>query len=461
MAKILDGHFKLIHVIELNQFQSFVDQTDTMLTNDITDKDPLYPYLSHELLQIKQSLNRIKPRKIKRSLNFIGSAWKWIAGNPDHNDYEIITNKINDVLENNNRQVIINKLYNERINNITQITNEIKNSLKNDNIVKNKFVLSLQYKMKLIKEELTNIEYAIHWAKIGTINSFILSSAEVALAVDSIDKGNLPYTTVEEALDFAEAKIVTNNSCILYIVSIPITKKEMYEKLSIKAVKRNKYVNQIEFENVIRCKEEIYGIKGNCKTFKTLSICNQDNLVDIVNYTCLPNILRSRPASCKISNNHHISTIDEISEGLILLNQFTGTINISGITHQLNGTFLLKFHNESITIGKKTFIAKEGVTHQTPPAFLQPTLYESNFERILSLPMMEELNINNTRHLEILQKEKVIHQCLTYSTLLVLAIIIVIMILRKKGNCTKVICAIRKQPPSEETPPTIQIRMDQ
>lgn len=44
---------------------------------------------------------------------------------------------------------------------------------------------SIQYKVKLIKEELENINHAIHWAKAGIINSLIHSENEIQLSISA------------------------------------------------------------------------------------------------------------------------------------------------------------------------------------------------------------------------------------------------------------------------------------
>ena len=86
--------------------------------------------------------------------------------------------------------------------NITKIQNEIQELLKEDNKVNFEIISNVQYKIKLIKEELENINYAIHWTKFGVIKSFILSKNEIELATNILNKQNLPYTTIEEALLF-------------------------------------------------------------------------------------------------------------------------------------------------------------------------------------------------------------------------------------------------------------------
>lgn len=373
---------------------------------------------------------------------------------------------MNNVLENSNKQTIINKIYNERINNLTKISNDIINELRGDNVVKSNYILSIQYKIKLIKEEIVNIEYATHWAKVGTINSLILSNAEVKLAVDKIEKEILPYTTVEEALNFADIKIVTNSSCLLYIISIPITTNVTYEKLLIKAVKRNNLVNVIEFENLLKSKNEMYGIKGNCKITKTLSICKNNEIINIVNSTCLPNLLQSHPSKCNVSNNQHIPEVEEISEGLLLLNQFNGSIKIENVVRNLSGTFLIKFHNTSIVVKEKTFTSTEEFVRRTLPPVLQPTPQESHFKEVLSLPLLQEIHVNNTKMLETLKTERTFHNIFTFPVLTILILALITVNLRNNNFCRRIIKVIQKESSAENTsevdaPNIIQIDMDQ
>lgn len=89
-AKIQEGNFKLIHIIDLENYQSFVNEINPILQNQITSKHPLFPYLNHELNEVKDLLENLVPHKKKRSINEIGTVWKWIAGNPDHEDFKII-----------------------------------------------------------------------------------------------------------------------------------------------------------------------------------------------------------------------------------------------------------------------------------------------------------------------------------------------------------------------------------
>ena len=42
-------------------------------------------------------------------MNFLGSAWKWLAGTPDHEDFRIIKAHTQKLLQNNEKQIFINR----------------------------------------------------------------------------------------------------------------------------------------------------------------------------------------------------------------------------------------------------------------------------------------------------------------------------------------------------------------
>lgn len=81
---------------------------------------------------------------------------------------------------------------------MTNITNEILNETKKDKSFLNELVLSLLYKIKLIKEEITNAIYAIELSKMNIVSSNILSKTEINVIMDKIDKNkiNVPFRNI-------------------------------------------------------------------------------------------------------------------------------------------------------------------------------------------------------------------------------------------------------------------------
>lgn len=457
LAKIQNGNFKIIHTIDLDKYEEFIDQANATLLSTNIKSHILFPLLQFELTQIKDILTYIKPKRNKRSLNFIGSAWKWLAGSPDHDDLVLIENKANNLIENNENQIVINELYNKRINNITIVTNKILKEIRENKYLDNELLVTLKYKIKIIKEELVNIKYAIHWAKEQILNSIILSTEEIDIAIKALNKEKFPFNTVEEALEFSNVKIFTNNSILIYVVNIPLTDLNLCEKLSLKPIKRNNKVIKLPNENdckILICENRFYSIKKPCKTLNKLSVCNSENVIEIKNSDCIPNLLRSLNSSCSVTNAQHIPSIEIIEEGIIFLNQFEDTITVNGVERPLSGSFLVKFHNATIGIKDQTYRSEEISSVRVLPAIIQPQPYEKEINEVLSLEMMRELHIKNREHIEKLEVNHLIHQSISYGTVMIIIGIIGLMFFMRREK-TKV--TIKHEETHREVPSEVSI----
>lgn len=436
IARLQTGSIKLIHVVELDNYQRFIDDIRETLRARIDTSHPLHPFLTHEISQLQDKLNALKPRN-KRSLNFIGSAWKWIAGNPDHDDFEIIQNKMNNVLRNNNKQTIINKLSLDRMNELTVKMNQIIKVVQNDERTQgNLEITKLKYKIEIIKDEIMNLQYAIHWAKVGVINSFILSHEEMKVVRKIFENENIPYLNLEEILEFGEIRIASNGSSLIYIVNIPTTCNESCNKILIEPVKIGKFASKIQFNEIVVCDKQILGIKNKCKNLNKLTICKYNEVEDISESECLPNLIRSKPSNCTLINNFHMATVQEILPGALLLNQFNGTILINREPFDLNGTFLIRFHNETVSANGKVFSSSE-ITFANPlPAVVQPTAGNPRVEEILNLELIKEMHVNNTEAIELLNIESKIGDVIAY-VLVILGITILLSVSLKKSCHTR------------------------
>lgn len=438
-AKLQTGTLKLIHVIDLKSYEKTLQELDLKIKNLVDENHPMHPFLSHEITGITSLLNRLKPKtKQKRSLNFLGSAWKWIAGSPDHDDFLILKAKINDILGNNNRQVIINKSIIERINNITDITNKIIDIYKTNDESKNILITNIKYKLDLIKEEIVNVDYALHWAKAGVVNSFILSNNEINLVKELFEKNNVPYLNLEDAIDFAEIKIASSNSTLLYIISIPNTELESCNSILMKPIKRGNFIVKIPFENYLQCEDKIYGIKEKCLTNNKVTICNNKQVVDLSNSNCIPNLLRSRPSNCTEIDNQHVPTVEDISPGTLLLNQYNGTILIDNETMDLTGTFIIQYHNVTLTIDKQLYISKEVSSTKPLPAVVQPDSSLRTYEEILTLEAMKQLHLKNTEHIGRIKEESRIGYLTNFGlTSIIIIFLITIILTRLIPHCRR------------------------
>lgn len=424
-----NGTFKIIHSINLDKYRLITHQIETILNDNITDNHPLRPFIKQQLVDINGLLYRLTPNRVRKSLDFIGSAWKWIAGNPDSHDFQILDQKINNILENNNRQLIINELISNRVSEITNITNEIVKVRRegwNDDIANR-----MERKLMLINKELENTEFAIQWAKANIVNSFILSKTEID-NINEILKGyNIPVYNIDELLSFGTVKIVSNNKEILYILTIPITQTDICKTYLAKPVKYRNVIDKVEYNHLLQCNHDLFAIKKQCKKHYDLTICNKEMLIELRENSCITNLFKNRVGNCTQINNEHVPTIEEIGPDLILLNQYQGAINVNGEKLLLNGTYLVKYFNNTINIDGHEYYSKEISGNKPLPAFLQPKTFDDKIEEVISLQLLKQLHVKNIKRMEVLENRNSITMGTAGFAIITLISIAVLLLYKK------------------------------
>lgn len=431
-ARIQNGTFKIIHSIDIEQYRILTLQIESILDTNITDNHPLRPFIKQQIIDIGGLLRRLSSSRAKRSIDFIGSAWKWIAGSPDSHDFQILEQKIDNILANNNRQLIINELTTKRIMELSNITNEITKAKREG--WNNELANSLERKLMLIEKELENIEYAIQWAKANIVNSFILSKTEIENVNNILKNYNIPVYSIDELLSFGSVKIVTNNKVFLYILSIPITRNDICKVYLAKAIKKGNLIDKIEYNKILECNNELFAINTDCKNHYELTICNRDNLIELNDKYCITSLFKNRIGNCTQINNEHIPTVEEIGSDLLLLNQYEGTLSVNNEDTHLNGTYLVKYYNNTIQVNGREYYSKEISGNKPLPAVLQPKIKGDRVEEIISLERLSKLNIKNINRLEYLEAKSKI---LIGSSGLAVTIIIIIAIWRLRKGISK------------------------
>ncbi|XP_075157913.1 uncharacterized protein LOC142231180 [Haematobia irritans] len=180
--------------------------------------------------------------------------------------------------------------------------------------------------------------------------------------MEKLKEENMPFRTVEEAVEYAEVKIMYNNSTIF-------------------------------------------------------------------NDPCIPRIINSQKSSCTYTNSKHIPQIENLNQGVILLNDYNDSILINEAKRNLAGTILIKFMNSTITAQGKMYRNLEAPKVKIISAMLQPTPEEENLENLLTIESLNELHLNNTHELQTIKLGTVINGSSTI-ILILLASIIGFIILR-------------------------------
>ncbi|GBP14315.1 hypothetical protein EVAR_70365_1 [Eumeta japonica] len=95
--------------------------------------------------------------------------------------------------------------------------------------------LDVERKLEILKDELTNLDYLMTWAKSGIINSFVLSEYELNVTKKHFDDHDMPYVNLVEALGVC--KEITIMKPLPAVVNAPNTIANYEEMLSLKMLK--------------------------------------------------------------------------------------------------------------------------------------------------------------------------------------------------------------------------------
>lgn len=421
-GRIINGTFNLVHVINLENYDEALKQI-IPLVEKVNSTNLMKPQLEFQINQIMESLKKLRgtsSRMQKRSINWIGSAWKWLAGSPDATDWDNILKSQNELIDNNNRQYKINrevmKVTNEVIGNYNLILKEIKGMDQHlEQITFNK--------LGIIKEPLNEIVLAAEIAKRGIVNTNLLSRAEIQKILKETEV--LPYFSEIEAIEYAQPKVVTNGQTILYVLSLPKTCNQQYDHvLARSTIKDSKQVH-LEYEELF-IKDNIYGLQGKCDTMNNVTICNRSKLKKLDKEHCIFQLLKGKNAKCDfIFNKEEI--IEAIDDNTIFLSNFNGEVTSGNNSRHLIGSFIIQHNNVTVQVKGQTFINKVVTIPQVLPAIFQTNLTEANIK--LNLDYIHDLHLNNTHHIQNLFSNDSIS--LTTDIIILLTIIIFIMVILK------------------------------
>jgi hypothetical protein len=396
-ARIKNGCFKIIHNTNLENLSKLTLRIEATAEKCLHDHPIIYNIIKNRCNQVTESLQLLAPTvKRKRAIAWIGSAWKWIAGNPDENDFATMTDHINGIVSNNNQQTVINKDFQDRINKLTEKYNQWKDDKSSIDDSK----LFLVEELDQLQRTVDNIFAAIHLAKKDIINQASLDAATLQQATSWAKANNLESPSLAQILDYAEIAIGHTNNSVITILKFPTLEEEIFKYSTIRPVIHNKLAISTDIEEVIANHNHIFKVTKACNQHNGIFVCDRKHLTDIAEDGCIANILNQKNASCNYYSTFARNDVEEVADGIVLLNNFNGTINSSCTQPRMvSGTFVVKIKNCSITIGnllyqnciEPTLVIDESKFHQNPVL--------NKIENRMTFEYLEELHINNTKHL--------------------------------------------------------------
>lgn len=424
---IIDGSVKLVHTIDLEPFERLQQRMNASLTNNVKD-----PYrrviIEHYLGQIKERLNQIisKPNRVQRSINWIGSAWKWIAGNPDAEDWSKILQSEQRIIENNNHQYVINEKLLGSTKQITQKMNlmieKYKNGIKE--AVAGKIEQDLLDEIQITKEEINEIVRACQMAKSGVINTNLLDSEEINKIINELE--TLPYANDIEAIEYGKPSIYTNGSMLLYVLSIPKVGLEEFNLLITRPSIIERKQIDLKYSNMLVNHQKTYGLIDSCLSINNVTVCESRALEKVAEDSCLARLLKGGPTTCTFRTNSD-EIVELLKEDTVFATNFNGQLTSNHISRNLSGTYIIKIHNETITLGNRSFTSSmRSSTQALPPVLANIT----KRDYAVDVGYVHDLSLQNIKRIGNLNLEFNISM-ITEAVVLTLVIYIIILIWKK------------------------------
>lgn len=425
---ISDGNFKLIHMINISQFEdligTFKDSLNLLPTNNYRTIIQYHINVTSERLDLLKG----KTTRRRRSINWIGSAFKWIAGTPDADDWEHIMQKTSELKENNNGQYKINAELFSRTNDIIKEVNSLieysKNSVKELNV--EKIEEEVLQKVLLVRDDVNEIVRSVQMARSGIVNTNLLSRSEINRLLDELN--TLPYTNEVEAIEYGVPSIYCNGSTLLYILSIPKVGRTEYQSIITRAPIRNGRQIDLKFKRMLKNPKRIFGIDGSCFRLNNTTVCTTDALKEVKENDCVNALLKGGHAACVYTTNA-ATIIEAIKEDTIYLSNFKGEITQGNTSQPLSGTFIVQISDEEISIGNRSFTSKVNTNTMILPQVLTKITKSS---RKLDVGFLHELNLENIQKLDVLSKKHTVSTTIELAAIIALTLVIYWMWKRSK-----------------------------
>lgn len=235
---LANGEVTLIHHVNITQVRQTIEQYEHVIMayeNVImanVRKSPFNIELQDKLNKLNDLFLQIytPPRttggRVKR-WEVIGTVWKWISGSPDAADLRVINETTNQIIAEENKQIIINRQFQTRLDELGPEVNEISKATDMIHIY-----LKLSHSLEYFEHELEHITQAISFAKQDIIYTDIFSRSEL-LKLEA--RSNL---TISEIIYHGTVKIISNNEDMLFIYKLPteIKRVTLYEILPVKPI---------------------------------------------------------------------------------------------------------------------------------------------------------------------------------------------------------------------------------
>lgn len=428
-GRIIDGYFKLVHIIDLMKFQRLLEDITKAVDENIREDERKSVFNFH-LHQIRDRLTllRSSTHRRTRSIDWIGSAWKWVAGNPDAGDWNKILQSEQKIIENNNHQYKINEALIGVTRNITEKMNWIISKFNNqiERTDAERIEQDILHQILILKDEVNEIIRACQMARNGIVNTNLLDKEEINRIISEME--TLPYENEIQAIEYGKPSVFTNNTILLYVLSMPKVRTSEYNLILTRATIRGNQQVDLKFKAALINHSETFGLIRHCLTISNSTICEEQALQKIPENGCIAKLLKGGNANCDFRTNTE-EIVELVKEDTIFLTNFKGELTSNNITSTLCGTYVIQLHNETIQLNNRTFSSITSTSLQVMPASLTNVTVKS---RKVDIGYIHSISLDNIERLGNLTRD--IKASNLFDVIIVLLIAVVVYFIWQKTS---------------------------
>lgn len=376
------------------------------LARNLSTTDHLRDTLNFKLTSAYTKLRNLLPKRHKRGLiNGLGKIVKFIAGNPDQEDLDLINNNLvslekaeNHIIQNQNRQVKINLGIQNTVNMISDTVSKIKvqmfsniNRL-NEEIEIVNLILNLDILVKIIED----LGEQITFAKSNLLNVNILTAKEKQYIYKSLTDQNINVNFENEITEFVHCIVTVKDNLVFIIVKIPIVDPKEFDLLQLEAIDINGSRIDTHVRHVARNRDTIYEQLNPCV------LCESSHPL---HDNCIFNIISNQKAKCSTVKTQSQTRISEIKPGIILVDTNTAIeiLDSCADNRMISTPTIVETENCTVKISNFTFKTSESIIDQ--PDYFIPLL-GNKVEIDKHKPNIDEIHQLNIKNVEELKEVK-------------------------------------------------------
>lgn len=434
---VIERYQKLVHVIDVEQLKETIIRVENNIKESFGGmKDAVYfNQLQISLNGLKHKVQSILPHRQKRGLlNIGGNVLNWVFGVMNNDDREDIEKHLRSVDENNhnaitnlNSQTKINLKMQENLKIITdsvvssqKLMSKLYNAVTemDKSILKQLHFMQILTDLRILGDEVEKVQDNIMSAKQGTMSRSFLTDEE-------IDFYNIDFNKLQQI----SCHLGYVKNTLFFVLLIPVFSQEEFTQYKLIPVPNNVHEELVlEQTDIIMSKNSVF-FKNDENYIKQMKSPN----------TCIINLMKNNYENCKSKINRQFQTI-ELELGTILLknaNNVTLENNCNFMKYQLYGNVLITFNNCTVNISNVQYANN---VKEIKQRIIVPNYNEiKNVNKEIELHEIHLSQIENTKEIKEIKflskkQEIVIFSSLSFTTILLLTILVLIFCRRNRIN---------------------------